>query len=174
MQPAYFRFRRDRDSSQRAGEDAHSGRTGATVLLGAPCARMRSREPSDVPPRPSAQPPTPRGGLQAICRMRPVIPPQVGDTVLAVVTRAHRLQRSVCAFVISPVCPSRLALLVVADHPPSAFGVVRVVSERGIDRDRGRVGSEGQGESETKARGWRATWNRCGGVTRRASAPLGG
>jgi hypothetical protein len=30
-------------------------------------------------------------------------------------------------------------LLVVADHPPSAFGVVQVVSERGTDRQRREV-----------------------------------
>ena len=34
----------------------------------------------------------------------------------------------------APVCPLIGALLDVADHPPSAFGVVRVVSERGTDR----------------------------------------
>ena len=54
----------------------------------------------------------------------------------------------------APVCPLIGALLDVADHPPSAFGVVRVVSERGTDR---RSGGRVRGNSSgAKSTGWRA------------------
>jgi hypothetical protein len=72
------------------------------------------------------------------------------------------LRRTVCALEGGPVGPSRLALLVVADHPPSAFGVVRVVSERGTDRDGSDVGVEGNGVRRNSAEGEERV-KRCGG-----------